>query len=351
MLRNFTYILVLGAVFFSVQSYGQLAPYYTHYMLNKLAYNPATAGEKDAICVNALSHSQWIGQDDQSTEYKAGIGTKTERVNPSTQAFSITAPLFNNKLGIGFQVVNDKIGYSKALYFRGSAAYKFAFGRRIPYDNKQGFVNDQVLAVGADFGMVQIGLDGTKYNPLQTGDPQIPNTLVNGSSFDMGFGVYYSNQSLFNGFYAGASMSHLTSPTVSVAGLIDFRVERYFQVLAGSEHSFGAVSLLPSILVRTQGGAGLQVDMTGRLKFGDKLVAGAGLRSRDAIYLMAGYYIQRNFYVGYSYDVQALSGITDYTRAGTHEIFASFCFELPTKSEDPPRRRYNVRYLEGYSVY
>src|SRR5688500_13763829 len=110
---NITKLLVLGSVFFSLHSSAQLDPYYTHYMLNKLAYNPAVAGEKDAICLNAITHQQWLGQKDGSALYKPNSGQWFDAVNPSTNGFSITAPLLNNQLGVGFQVISDKLGFNK----------------------------------------------------------------------------------------------------------------------------------------------------------------------------------------------------------------------------------------------
>ncbi|TNE78687.1 MAG: type IX secretion system membrane protein PorP/SprF [Bacteroidetes bacterium] len=354
MQRTFTRLLFLGTVFFSVQSYGQFAPYYTHYMLNKLAYNPATAGEKDAICVNALSHTQWLGQSAQDPSgFDLGNSTATNsRVNPTTQSISITAPILKNKnLGLGFVAVNDKIGYLSTLYLRGSVAYKHGFGRKIPSDNARGYNYDQTLSIGMDFGMVNLTQDGSKYMPIDPTDPQIPNTKVSDGSFDLGAGIYYSNQSLFNGFYTGISMAHLTKPVVTAENAFSFTTERYIHFLAGSEHDLGSISLLPSVMVRTLGGGGVQVDLSARAKMGQKLVLGAGVRSGDAIYLMLGYYIKNNLYAGYSYDFNALSSSTlKYTKAGTHEIFISYCFDMsftpPIKTVKP---RYNVRYLEGYS--
>ncbi len=354
MQRTFTRLLFLGTVFFSVQSYGQFAPYYTHYMLNKLAYNPATAGEKDAICINGLSHTQWLGQSAQDPSgFDLGNSTATNPgVNPTTQTISITAPILKNRnLGLGFVAINDKIGYINTLYLRGSVAYKHGFGRRLPSDNARGYTFDQTLSIGMDFGMINLTQDGTKYKPINPNDPLIPAVKVSQGTFDVGAGIYYSNQSLFDGFYSGISMAHLTAPVITSAGAFSFSTDRYIHFLAGSEHNLGSISLLPSVLVRTLGGAGVQVDLSARARMGQKLIVGAGLRSGDAIYLMLGYYIKNNLYAGYSYDFNALSANTlRYTKAGTHEIFLSYCFDLSFERPPySPKPRYNVRYLEGYS--
>lgn len=342
---NFTKLLVLGSVFFSLHASAQLDPYFTHYMLNKLAYNPAVAGEKDAICANLITHQQWLGQKDGSAAYKPESGEWFDAVNPVTNGFSITAPLLNNQLGVGFQVISDKLGFNKNTYMRGSVAWKFRLGRKLPDGS-----TDQTFAIGADFGMAQVQLDGTKYNPLQPGDPNIPSTLVSGSAFDMGFGVYYTHQRLFDGFYAGASMTHLTGPSVNIAGILTWSINRYFYLLAGSRHDFGSIAIMPSILVKSSANF-VQVDLGARAMMNQKLVVGVNVRTADAISLLFGYFVMPNLYAGYSYDVTALSGVNKYSRAGTHELFLSYCFDLP--GIEPPRLKpiYNVRYLQGYTLY
>lgn len=342
---NITKLLVLGSVLFSLHSSAQLDPYYTHYMLNKLAYNPAVAGEKDAICLNAISHQQWLGQKDGSAAYKPDAGAWFNAVNPATNGFSITAPLLNNQLGVGFQMISDKLGFNKNTYMRGSVSWKFRLGRKLPDGS-----TDQAFAVGADFGLAQVQLDGTKYNPLQSGDPHIPTTLVSGSKFDMGFGVYYTHQRLFDGFYAGLSVTHLTAPKVNIAGILDWSIARYVYLLAGSRHDFGSIAIMPSILAKTSG-KGIQVDLGARAMLNNKLVAGANVRTGDAISLLVGYYVLPNLYVGYSYDITALSGVNAYSSAGTHELFLSFCFDVKTPEPSGPKPIYNVRYLQGYTLY
>lgn len=346
MLKTFTKLLFLGSVLFSVHSSGQYDPYFTHYMLNKLAYNPAVAGEKDAICVNALTHQQWSGQKDQSTLYHKQINAESPGVNPRTNTLSLTAPLLkNNQLGVGFQFIQDQLGYNTNMYLRGSVAYKIGMGRKLPDGS-----TDQKLALGMDFGMVQVGLDGTKFNPLQPGDPAIPTTNITGKTFDMGFGVYYTHQRLFDGFYAGISMTHLTAPTVKVGGLIDFSTGRYLYALAGTRHDFGSLAIMPSVLVKALGGP-LQVDLGARAMLNEKLVVGVNVRTGDALSLLLGYHILPNLYAGYSYDLTALSGVNTYTKAGTHELFVSYCFDISPPPPPQVRPRYNVRYLEGYTIY
>lgn len=347
MRNTFTKLFVIGTVCISVHVNAQFDPYYTHYMLNKLAFNPATAGEKDAICVNALTHQQWLRAVDENARFKnQAAGTQGpfsyRGVNPATNTISITAPIFNNKIGVGFQAITDKVGHGNQTYMRGSVAYKIRMGRKLPDGS-----TDQTLAIGADFGMAQVTLDGTKYYAIDP-DPNVPQGLVKGASFDMGAGIYYTHQRIFDGIYAGFSMTHLNNPKVPIGGVLNWDMKPAMYFLAGTRHNLGAISLLPSMLIKTAGK--VQVDLGARILYMDKFVGGLNYRSGDAISVMLGYYFKPNIYIGYSYDV-TVSAARKYSPAGAHEIFVSYCFDISSPVPPQVKPRYNVRYLEGYTVY
>src|SRR5690606_24506175 len=160
MQRISTRLLVVASfVFYSVHSLAQQDSYYTHYMLNKLAFNPAVAGEKNAICANLLTHQQWLGQKDENPQFDPNKNVDfNPGVNPATNTMSITAPfLKDNQLGVGLQAVQDKLAYMTLLQVKLSAAYKHNFGKKLPNGMK-----DQVIAGGIDVGMFQGSIDGSK---------------------------------------------------------------------------------------------------------------------------------------------------------------------------------------------
>ncbi len=67
MIKKLLFASSVALVLSGLQSaQAQQDPYYSHFMFNKLAYNPATAGSKDAICANLLAHTQWVGLSDQA---------------------------------------------------------------------------------------------------------------------------------------------------------------------------------------------------------------------------------------------------------------------------------------------
>src|SRR5688500_1683582 len=86
--------LFIVAMLVSLSTLAQQKPQYTQYIFNGLVINPAYAGSKDVIHLNAFHRTQWTGLEGA----------------PTTQSFSIDGATKSNRLGIGAQAVNDRIG-------------------------------------------------------------------------------------------------------------------------------------------------------------------------------------------------------------------------------------------------
>ena len=86
------WIVVLFLV--SAKAFSQQDPMYTQYMYNTLSVNPAYAGSRDALSLTGLFREQWIGIDGA----------------PSTQSFVMHSPIYNDNMGLGLSVVNDRVG-------------------------------------------------------------------------------------------------------------------------------------------------------------------------------------------------------------------------------------------------
>ncbi|TAE63130.1 MAG: type IX secretion system membrane protein PorP/SprF, partial [Bacteroidetes bacterium] len=96
--------------------FAQQDPQFSQYMFNMLAVNPAYAGSIDnTLTVTGLGRIQWVNF--------AGA--------PNTQTISIHAPLMNNTVGVGGQIVADQIGISKTLAVIGTGAYRIKFRKGV----------------------------------------------------------------------------------------------------------------------------------------------------------------------------------------------------------------------------
>ena len=92
MMRKVILFLVVLSTSFTARA--QQDAMFSHYMFNTQAINPGYVGSREVLSVLSVLRSQWINFDGA----------------PRTQTLSLNSPLFNDELGFGLSVLNDKIG-------------------------------------------------------------------------------------------------------------------------------------------------------------------------------------------------------------------------------------------------
>lgn len=303
---NSVYVKVILAMLLlnGFNAHAQQAPYYTHFMFNKLPYNAGYAGSKDAICATLLLHQQWQGY--------------TASGAPSTQFVNVHAPLAK-KHGIGIGIVNDNLGFEKTLTAHLYYNYKITLGA------------NGKLAVGPSLGMIQKNLDGSKLVSELANDPNVPVASTSSIQPDLGFSAYYNNTQL-NKLFAGISANNINESTMSYdapRGTVNYKLKRHYYAMAGITYDINeALALTPSLLYKTDLTKG-QVDINADLLYNNKIRGGLTYRSADAVSLLAGYKISDNFHIGYSYDITTTKLNT--VSNGTHELVINYCFKLKPK--------------------
>ena len=103
------FIITLVILSFSVWNLkAQQDAQYTQYMYNTIAVNPAYAGSRGVLSINALHRSQWVGLDGA----------------PTTQTLNFHSPT-SGRVGVGLSIVNDRIGNgtNQDTYFDGVVSY------------------------------------------------------------------------------------------------------------------------------------------------------------------------------------------------------------------------------------
>ena len=326
-------------VFASYSAFAQQDPYYSHFKFVKQSYNPATVGEKDDyICASGLAHNQWVGFDDRTwvdrtTGEPLQDARISENVAPVTFNFNIGGQFGKGKkrpypLGaVGLSVFDDRLGFMHTTAFKLQGAYFLPI---------QG--NFARLAIGVEAGFTQFGFVNPNFRFIDPNDPRIPNAAINDMKPDLGFGVYYKQVRLgsrIKDFYAGASLSHLNGSTydLSQSGnntMPDYKLAQHIFINTGADIPLGSgVNVLePAILIKYNSKP--QIDLNVTVLNNDMFRGGIGYRqwgTIDAITLMLGY-VKGPMQFGYSYDITA-SKIQSVSN-GSHEIFVSYCFQLPT---------------------
>ena len=273
---------------------------YTHYSFNMLAINPAYAGSREVLTLTALHRSQWVGFEGA----------------PVTDNFTIHAPLFKQKMGIGLSALNDKIGPVNNTSFNASYAYKIKF--KIGGQLSMG-INGGINLLQANL----IGLTATNYS-----DVTIANNTRNQLTPNFGVGFYFTRKKYFLGLSSPKLIKNKIDPTAP-SGLSLER--RHVFVTGGIVLGLSRnVEFRPTMLVKMTQAAPIQTDLTAMFIFNKVLEFGGMYRTGDAFGVLLGYNLENNLRIGYSFDWS--HGVqTARVNAGSHELMLRYDFISKTK--------------------
>lgn len=355
------------AAFFPLVVLAQQDPSYTHFTFNKVLLNPAYAGASGNFCLNAITHQQWRGYEDQTSTYQTQGGLPVsdnfaKNIAPKTSGFAFSAPINVTKDGVmknyggaylGF--VNDVVAYETNTYLRGGIAGAYTL------------TDGSSIRLGFDFVSLTKELDGTKLRAHQPNDPRIPNDKSGDTRSTFGAGLYYSNPNI-NNLYVGLSSSHIAEQSFAYgpSGAITIETARHYYAMAGMRFenflANPALTLDPAVFLKTVNAKGgfvkPELDLQGMVTYNNTFAGGLNIRSygvgMDAVSLMLGYYppIKGNspgpngtqlLRIGYSYDI-TVSQINQYSR-GTHEIQVNYCFKISIP-EKPEKVYRHPRYMQ-----
>jgi type IX secretion system PorP/SprF family membrane protein len=309
MKKLFTKIAIAVAGFTGV-AVAQQDPQFTQFMHNKLIYNPGYAGTSGAICGNAQFRQQWVNFDGA----------------PQSIALAFDMPILP-KLGIGLNVISDKIGPMNTLFLR------------IPVSFLVQNVGGGTLGFGIDVGFLQKKINNTWITP-EPGkiDNKIPgaydalsNPELNKLTYDIGGGVFYQ---IPGKFYAGLSCTHLPGQKITGENEISFKMKQHIYLMSGVHLALNPRNeLIPNVKVKSDVAASA-VDINLTYMYDKMLWVGATYRLSDATALMIGYQGHNasgglSYKIGYSYDL-TMSKLKGYT-SGTHEIILGFCLTQKVK--------------------
>ena len=297
-------ILFLGVT----QVKAQYEPHFTQYMFNEMFINPAYAGARECISATGLYRKQWVGIDGA----------------PVTETVSIHSPFFDNKMGIGLAVVNEKIGVTQNTGFNASYAY------RMPLSKGK-------LSLGLQIGAVNHYEELSKLTTVQSGDAQFANNTPKLLLPNAGFGAFYYTQN----FYAGLSIPHLILNTVDAASIKKVTNKAsvkdwHYYITAGYIAKVSDnIKLKPTIMIKEVVGSPMQFDASLNALFVDVFWVGVAYRTGDAVSAIAGIQITKQLRLGYAYEY-TLSKLKKYN-TGTHEITLGFDFSFDKSKIANPR--------------
>ncbi|MBL7815845.1 MAG: type IX secretion system membrane protein PorP/SprF [Saprospiraceae bacterium] len=321
-------LLMLGAL----AAKAQQDPMFTKYMFNSLIFNPAYAGSRDHATINLLHRTQWWGIDGA----------------PTTQSLTMHTPLKNERVGVGFSLVNDKIGPTNSINANASYAYRIPIGKK------------GKLAVGIQGGVTNWRADWTKLNLEQGSDPPFSDN-VNWWKPNIGAGLHYYTKNFYTGLGVPRIIEYDLIPgRTDQLPIYAKQVRHYFYTLGGAIPLKGnALIFKPSLLVKASApdsrlrrdtsfqriGAPTEFNVDLSLFFQETLWIGASFRSSievfqgnssyDSADLWAAYYLANGLRIGASYDY-TLTKLQQKAQ-GSFEVMLGYEFDYKTKRVVTPR--------------
>jgi type IX secretion system PorP/SprF family membrane protein len=279
-------LVICASVGFAASSYGQVDPLYAQYLNNPLLINPAYSGLNNNFNASLTYRKQWAGFDG----------------SPTTVNASAHSSLFENKMGVGAIIMQDKVGINKNTEIQGTYAYRISV------------LKNYTLSLGLQAGLLNYR---SNYDDLHPADPNAPEFSQNVSYTkpSFGTGAILSSERLF----VGLSVPRLLHSKTHLAGVSTNLNQQHFY-LSGAYVIFltERIRLKPAVLLKGVKGAPFSADLNFYANFDEKYTAGIFTRNFNTYGLIAQMKLKDNIRFGYVFEVPTNNSIG--ARYTSHEL-------------------------------
>jgi len=304
-------VAILVFVLATFNSNAQQDPMYTQYMFNTQTINPAYAGTWESVGFMVLGRHQWTGFEGA----------------PTTYTFTMQAPLKNERVALGLNLINDVVGLEKRTYVFADYSYL------VPISEKTN------LRLGLKGGFTNYSNNLQAYDVLDPNDPAFSGEITQSFKPNFGVGAFLYSKKAYVGFSIPKvvnSTFDTNTENFSVSGEL-----RHYFLITGAVFDLGEnVKFKPTALAKasfsSEYGSPLQFDLTGNFLIKEKLWLGAMYRSGDSFGFIAQFLFANQLRVGYAIDFST-TNLRNYNN-GTHEVMISY--ELKFKKEKVVSPRY-----------
>jgi type IX secretion system PorP/SprF family membrane protein len=295
-------------LFAGIAAFAQQDAQYSQYMFNGLFINPAYAGYRQDIYLYSFYRSQWTG------------------FNGAPQSFSATVDgtVNDTKVGLGLLIANDRIGAQSST----SAFANYAYRVQMDEDG------DSRLTFGIGAGFTQSALDGSKLNPAQQGDYDIPTTSQSAILPDARLGVLYTDKKVFAGFSVDNLLSGWMAGQVDKSVILTMPVPHFYLTAGVLVPLDDDIMIKPSIMLKDDKRGPTSLDLNTFFLLNERIWVGGTYRTAvplykkpflqsnldksNALVAMVQFFVNEKLRVGYSFDY-SLTPLANYNY-GSHEI-------------------------------
>ena len=296
----------------------QTDPAFSHFWVGKGYYNPAAAGELNAIHMNLGSRMQWV-------DFKRA---------PMNFYVNVDMPykLLGQRLGVGVKGEYERMGLYTNTRIGAQIAYKRRLGK------------NKMISIGVQPGVFSQTFRGKEVimpedEAHQGNDEAIPKQDVSGTAFDANVGILFTHPR----YWASFAVTHVTAPSV------ELKVSResidYYEYKANRGYYFSGGGNIPinNTLFEIQPSGMFAAynniwtaQVATMVRYNRMLNIGAGYRWKDAVTAFIGFNL-KDAYIGYAYDypVSAISKAT----FGSHEVFVTYNVKLDNREKNKNKQK------------
>ncbi len=286
-------ILLFMVILTSLKGFAQIEPLYTMYRYNPLVISPAFAGYDSTKSITAMSRMQWLGIDGAPT------------------TFGVTGNFaFKQKQGLGFNILQDKVGPMKSTTVGFDYGYhvKLAKNLRLSGGIRAGFTN------------YNVNLSGLRL--ITVDDPNFGQSITTGLQPNLGWGISLNTDKFFLSISEPRVFRNNFNKYDKSAKYRDYG---HFYGMIGIKKRIGKnIELKPTIMLRMMKNAPLSWDVNALATIKERLDVGLTYRHEDSFGIQLGYLVSKKLYLGYIFEYPT-SNIKAATNQ-THELALKFLF-------------------------
>jgi type IX secretion system PorP/SprF family membrane protein len=271
----------------------QVDPLYAQYFNNPLLINPAYSGLNNNFNASITYRKQWAGFEG----------------SPTTVNASAHSSLFDNKMGVGLVILQDKAGTNKNTDIQATYAYRLD-------------LNNKYLSFGLQAGVMNYKSNTDDLNPRDPGAPEfMGNPSYSKPSFGAGI-ILHSER-----YFIGLSVPRMLNPKAEI-GTVESELYQQHFYLTGAYVVYltERIRLKPSILFRGVNGAPVSIDLNASVNLDEKYSAGIYTRNFNTYGLLAQIKLKENLKFGYAFEVPGNNSVG--ARFTSHELMVALNLSL-----------------------
>jgi type IX secretion system PorP/SprF family membrane protein len=275
----------------------QQDPMYVQYIDNLLIVNPGFAGSKPDGKLLLVSRNQWVSLPGA----------------PVTHSFSYNTPMKNKNIGLGFSVMNDKIGPQQqtGIYFDYSYILKVSDTYRMGMG----------LKGGVSFYRAWL----SELDPIDP-DPIFSKDIYKNFLPNLGVGLYLFSDKTYFGMSVPKFIENTITREDYETGYVQKQKIHFYYVMGRHFKLAEDFDLKASSMIKIVKSAPISADITAMAGFRERFWVGGMFRFDSAFGIISQFQITERMVIGYSYELP-IERVNNFSN-GTHEIMFGYNLNL-----------------------